>query len=193
RRRRRRAARHQSDRGAPALGPPARRRTCRPALHVPHALRRPGSHQHRAGTRARRDPARREGVRRGPRHRGEPRHASVRSARRKEGAVTAPDRTQPPEPGPIRPFAFPHLERRRLDNALAVIAARAGDLPLVTAELVVDAGAAGDPAQKAGLAHLTSVALETGTRNRSAEEVAWAFERLGVEFEADATWDAASL
>lgn len=107
--------------------------------------------------------------------------------------MNAPDRTQPPAPGPIRPFAFPRLERRRLGNGLDVIAARAGDLPLVTAALVVDAGAAADPAGKAGLAHLTALALETGTRARSAEEVAWAFESLGVAFEAAATWDAAML
>jgi len=107
--------------------------------------------------------------------------------------VTVPDRTQVPAPGAIRPFAFPHLERRRLANGLTVIAARAGDLPLVTAALVVDAGAAADPAQQAGLANLTALALETGTRARSAEEVAWAFESLGVEFEAEATWDAAAF
>ncbi|HEX7089378.1 MAG TPA: pitrilysin family protein [Longimicrobiales bacterium] len=106
--------------------------------------------------------------------------------------MSAPARSQPPSPGPIRPFAFPRLERRRLENGLTVIAARAGDLPLVTAALLVDAGAASDPAGKAGLAHLTARALETGTRARSAEEVAWAFERLGVEFEAAANWDAAS-
>jgi len=107
--------------------------------------------------------------------------------------VSVPDRTQPPEPGPIRPFAFPRLERRQLANGFNVIAARAGDLPLVTALLVVDAGAAADPAGKAGLANLTALALETGTRTRSAGEIAWAFERLGVEFEVETTWDASSF
>ena len=106
--------------------------------------------------------------------------------------MSAPDRTQPPPPRAIRPFAFPRLERRRLENGLSVIAARAGDLPLVTAALVVDAGAASDPRDKAGLAHLTARALETGTNARSADEVAWAFEQLGVEFEVTTTWDATS-
>src|SRR5690606_8929812 len=100
-------------------------------------------------------------------------------------------RDRPPAPGPIRPLVFPTIERRRLDNDLAVLAARHGDLPLVTAALVVDAGAAGDPARKAGLAQLTTDALETGTRNRSAEQIAWELEYLGVELDSAATWDAA--
>ncbi len=100
-------------------------------------------------------------------------------------------RDRPPAPGPIRPLVFPTIERRRLDNDLAVLTARHGDLPLVTAALVVDAGAAGDPARKAGLAQLTTDALETGTRNRSAEQIAWELEYLGVELDSAATWDAA--
>lgn len=103
------------------------------------------------------------------------------------------DRTQPPPPGPIRPLVFPRIERRRLANDLAVLAVRHGDLPLVTAELVLDAGAAGDPERKAGLAHLTVNTLEAGTGTRSAEQVAWELERLGVELDAEATWDAAMV
>ncbi len=100
-------------------------------------------------------------------------------------------RDQPPAPGPIRPMRFPRIERRRLANDMAVLAARHGDLPVVTVELVVDAGAAGDPARKAGLAHLTTNALEVGTRTRDAERLAWELEHLGVELEAAASWDAA--
>ncbi len=102
-------------------------------------------------------------------------------------------RDRPPAPGQIRPLVFPAIERRRLDNDLAVLAARHGDLPLVTAMLVVDAGAAGDPARKAGLARLTTDALETGTRTRSADQIAWELEHLGIELQATATWDAAIL
>ena len=103
------------------------------------------------------------------------------------------DRTQPPPPAPILPFAFPRIARDSLKNALVLLYARHGALPLVTAALVVDAGAAGDPTRKAGLAHLTANALETGTRTRTAAEIAWEFERLGVEFDAEATWDATVL
>ncbi|HEX6939734.1 MAG TPA: pitrilysin family protein [Longimicrobiales bacterium] len=107
--------------------------------------------------------------------------------------MSAVRRDQPPAPAPIRPLAFPRIERHRLDNGLAVLAARHGDLPLVTAQLVLDAGAAGDPARKAGLAQLTTDALETGTRTRSAGALAWALERLGIELGSAASWDAAAL
>lgn len=107
--------------------------------------------------------------------------------------MSALERTRPPTPGPIRPFAFPTVVRRRLPNGLAVLAARHGDVPLVTAQLVVRAGAASEPAGKAGLAYLTAAALETGTESRPADRIAWELEYLGVEFEAEATWDATLL
>jgi zinc protease len=100
------------------------------------------------------------------------------------------DRAQVPAPGPIQPMSFPRIERRQLDNGVAVLIAPHGDLPVVTVELVIDAGAAGDPARKAGLAHLVVNALETGTRNRTADQIALELEYLGVELDAVATWDA---
>lgn len=100
------------------------------------------------------------------------------------------DRASRPAPGPIRPMRFPTIHRDRLDNDLAVLTAPHGDIPVVTAALVIDAGAAGDPARKAGLAFLTAAALDTGTRERDADALAWELERLGVEFSAAATWDA---
>lgn len=103
------------------------------------------------------------------------------------------DRSVIPAPGEIRPLAFPTIERSRLENGLAVLAARHGDLPLVTAELVIDAGAAGDPPRKAGLAHLVMNALETGAGERSGDQIARELEHLGVELEAEATWDALSI
>lgn len=103
------------------------------------------------------------------------------------------DRTRVPEPGEVEAFEFPAVRRRALDNGLALMSARHGQFPLVTAALILDAGAAGEPADKAGLAHLTANALETGTQARSGEELAWALERLGVELSAEAGWDAVSL
>jgi zinc protease len=87
-------------------------------------------------------------------------------------------------------MAFPRIERQRLDNGLTILVAPHGDLPVITAELIIDEGAAGDPARKAGLSYLVANALETGTRSRNADQIAWELERLGIELEADATWDA---
>lgn len=100
------------------------------------------------------------------------------------------DRRRVPGPGPLRPMSFPEIERAELENGLGVINARHGDLPLVTAEIVIGYGAASDPAGKAGLAYLTANALETGTRERDADQIARALESLGVELDTAITWDA---
>jgi zinc protease len=100
------------------------------------------------------------------------------------------DRTLPPGPASIRPFAFPRIMRSTLHNGLTVLSAQHGRLPVVTIQVVVDAGAAHENARKAGLAALTASALDTGTAHHTGEALAWEFERLGVELSAEATWDA---
>jgi zinc protease len=112
---------------------------------------------------------------------------------RHPGPPTPAPRDRPPEPGPVRAFEFPVVERRRLPNRLAFLAARHGDLPLVTARLLVDAGAATEPAAQAGIAQLTARALEAGTATRDAGSLAWELELLGASLEAHAGWDAAHL
>ncbi|HET9985959.1 MAG TPA: pitrilysin family protein [Longimicrobiales bacterium] len=103
------------------------------------------------------------------------------------------DRSQPPAPGAVKAFGLPRVERDRLPNGLGILSARHGQLPLVTAALVLEAGAEGEPPSKAGLAHLVANALEAGSATRSADEVAWELESLGVEFHADARWDGVVL
>ncbi len=103
------------------------------------------------------------------------------------------DRTQPPAPGPVRPFKLPRVDRSELRNGLQVLSARHGRLPVVASALVLEGGASGEPPSKAGLAHLVASALDAGTRRRSADEVAWALENLGVEFQAEARWDGVVL
>jgi zinc protease len=105
------------------------------------------------------------------------------------------DRTRPPEPGRVKAFAFPEISRARLDGADSpeLLYARHGDLPLVTAELVVEAGAAVEATEQAGVAQLTAEALETGTRTRDVERLAWELESLGVELATGVSWDAASV
>lgn len=100
------------------------------------------------------------------------------------------DRNLAPAPAAIRPFAFPRAHRSSLGNGLAVLSARHGRLPIVTAQVVVDAGAARQELIKAGLAHLTAGALDAGTLTRTGDRLAWEFESIGVELEAEAGWDA---
>lgn len=107
--------------------------------------------------------------------------------------MTRIDRAAPPTPAPIRPFAFPPVQRRRLETGLELLVAPHGDLPVVTAQLVLDAGAESEPPDRAGIARLTAHALETGTRTRSAADVAWELEHLGAELELEIAWDTVGL
>jgi len=99
--------------------------------------------------------------------------------------VTAPSR---PAPGKPRTYAFPDSDRRTLANGLTIITAPLPRLPAVTVLAIADAGAETDPAGRAGLAAITARALAEGTRHRSGDALADAFERLGGELETDAGW-----
>jgi zinc protease len=105
------------------------------------------------------------------------------------------DRTQAPTPGPVRSFDFPAVNRQRLAGADGpeLVTARHGDVPLVTAEVVVEGGVAAEPGGKAGIARLTSAALEAGTETHDEEALAWSLESLGVQLDTSAGWDAGSV
>jgi zinc protease len=107
--------------------------------------------------------------------------------------MSVPGRATPPEPGPVRAYTLPTATRGRLANGLTVLAARHGDLPLVTALVVTHAGAAEEPPERAGIAQLTLEALEAGTRQRSGDQIALDLEGLGVELESHLGWDSAVL
>lgn len=103
------------------------------------------------------------------------------------------DRANAPAPAKVREFHFPAVKRASLPNGLTVITANHGQIPIVTLELVVHAGAEHDTRATSGLAYLTARALEAGTRSRSADRVAWEFEMLGAELDVTVVWDCAAL
>ena len=94
-------------------------------------------------------------------------------------AEVALDRTLPPEPGALRPFDFPGFLHVELPGGLAVYAARHGDVPLVSLELVTPAGGQHDPPGRHGLATFTAGLLDEGTVRGGALEIAARVERLG--------------
>ncbi|MCI0435210.1 MAG: insulinase family protein [Gemmatimonadetes bacterium] len=99
-------------------------------------------------------------------------------------------RAIPPAPGAVRPFAVPDVTGIRLSSGAPVLVARHGRLPLVSVVIAVDGGLYRESAAQAGLASLTASALDTGAGERSGDALAWAFEQLGAELEAEATPDA---
>jgi zinc protease len=103
------------------------------------------------------------------------------------------DRTKPPTPAEVRDFIFPAIKRDQLPNGLALYAVPHGIMPLITFRLVVHAGGEHDTPDTAGLAYLTARSLEAGTSTRSADRLAWDFEKLGAELDVDVVWDYAAL
>ena len=103
--------------------------------------------------------------------------------------MSALDRTIAPAPGPPRTFRAPPVTRTRLDNGLEVYVARHGDLPVAAASFVVRMGVADEAPGRAGLARALAELLESGTRRRDADELAWALEFAGIQLDVSAGWD----
>lgn len=105
------------------------------------------------------------------------------------GAPGAPAR---PVAAPPKPYRFPRFEIATLDNGLRVIVAPVRMLPVVTALLLVDAGASAEPGAQDGVANLTARGLLEGTMRRDGNALTEQFERLGAGVFAGADWDTAN-
>jgi zinc protease len=70
--------------------------------------------------------------------------------------------------------------RAVLDNGATVIAEQTATHPAVTLHLSVEAGSGHDPNDRLGLAHFVARVIDRGTRSRSAEQLAEAFDDRGV-------------
>ncbi|HEX5870626.1 MAG TPA: pitrilysin family protein, partial [Longimicrobium sp.] len=113
--------------------------------------------------------------------------ASVTSLSAQPGQRPAPQIVaQQPALAPVRPYALPPVDDFRLANGMRVVLVRQTAVPMVTARLIVDAGAEHEPAARGGLAVLTANLLPEGTATMSGPELAERMERLGAEFQASA-------
>lgn len=103
------------------------------------------------------------------------------------------ERQAPPPVGPAVDPVLPTPSETVLDNGLRVIVARSSDLPLVSAALIVRAGAWADPAGEAGAMSMTAAMLTEGTTTRTAPEIAQQIEALGASLSSSAGLESASL
>jgi zinc protease len=103
----------------------------------------------------------------------------------------APDaqRIQPPAPAAPVQVAIPVPVERKLANGMRVVLVEKRGVPVITAALVAQGGAVGDPEGRAGVAELTAGLLTQGTKTRSATEIARAIETLGGSIASGAGWD----
>ena len=102
-------------------------------------------------------------------------------------------RVAPPAPSQPAPFAPPSPLDHRLANGLRVIVAPDHRTPLVSLELVIDAGAAADPAGLSGAARLTAELVTRGAGPRTAPQVAADIEALGGDLSAGSGRDGSTL
>jgi zinc protease len=98
-----------------------------------------------------------------------------------------------PPLGEVRQKAAPVIAERTLSNGLRVIVAQSTDLPIMSAQLVINGGSAADPAERPGLANMTANLASQGAGGRSAPEIARALEQLGASIGGGAGPDATTL
>ncbi|MCM2334902.1 MAG: insulinase family protein, partial [Anaeromyxobacteraceae bacterium] len=99
------------------------------------------------------------------------------------------DRTRRPEPGTPPEAALPPFTRATLPNGLELIVAERHDVPVVTLDLLVDAGYASDRGGKAGTARLAAGMLDEGTRSRSSLQISDELQRLGASLSTGSNLD----
>jgi zinc protease len=108
-------------------------------------------------------------------------------------APARPDRSKPPAAGPVRPLKLPPVQQLHLSNGLPVLLLELHEVPVVSANVVVRAGAGADPVDRPGLASLTADMLDEGAGSRSALQISDELDYLGADLQARAGWDDTSV
>lgn len=102
------------------------------------------------------------------------------------------DRTTPPPLAPPPALTLPVVQTATLPNGLMLAVVEMHKVPVVDVVVLVDAGAARDPADLPGLATFAALMLQQGAGTRSALDVADEAAFLGAQLNSAATFDAAS-
>lgn len=102
----------------------------------------------------------------------------------------AVDRTTLPRLGPEPEFTFPEIRRQRLANGVNVWTAEHRDVPLMSALVLIRAGAAFDPGDRPGLAATTGDLLDEGCGELDALALHESLGRLGAQLDTEVGADA---
>jgi zinc protease len=84
-------------------------------------------------------------------------------------------------------------KRSVLSNGLVLLTSEQRALPMVSIELLIDAGSRHDGANQEGLANLTSKLLTYGTKRRTAVQISETLDFIGASLEAASSQDVASI
>jgi len=90
------------------------------------------------------------------------------------------DRSALPVPGHQADARFPVFQRATLSNGLRLVVVERHAVPVVTFDLLVDAGFASDAGGLAGTARLAAAMLDEGTSTRSSLQISDELQRLGA-------------
>lgn len=104
-----------------------------------------------------------------------------------------PDRSRRPPSGPVHALRLPEFRRARLSSGAEVWIAENHDVPEVSLRLLLEAGAAGESPERAGVAELAARLLTEGAGDRDAMGMAEWLDRLGATFHASVRHDLATL
>ena len=102
-------------------------------------------------------------------------------------------RMAPPPLGEPRAIQVPDIAERTLPNGLRVIVAKSTELPIMSAQLVINGGASADPAGRPGLADFTATLARRGAGGLTAPQIAARLEALGAQVGGGAGVDATTL
>jgi zinc protease len=98
-----------------------------------------------------------------------------------------------PKGGANPKFTLPAIEKQKLSNGLEVWVVRQAELPIVSMNMVFKSGGTVDPTGKTGLASTTASLLNSGTKTRSAVEIANQLQNLGATLGTSSSWDSANV
>ena len=80
----------------------------------------------------------------------------------------APDRSKPPELGPTPSLKLPPIQHLKLSNGVQIVLMEKHEVPLMQIDLIVRTGSIMNPADKIGLASMTSSMIEISSSSRGA-------------------------
>ena len=101
-------------------------------------------------------------------------------------STTQLDRTMVPSPAKEPEFMAPIPEEIQIPNGLNILVLEKHEMPVVSFGLVIPSGTITDPPNKPGLAAFTAQMISEGTREKSSQEIAEAFEFIGARLSAEA-------
>ena len=118
---------------------------------------------------------------------------SSTATKKKDKDLIAKQDAALPKAGADPKFTLPSIEKTKLSNGLNVWLVKQNELPIVSMNLVLNAGGTLESAEKSGVSSMTATMLNQGTKTRSAIEIANQLQSIGAFVSADAGWDSSTV